>query len=153
MGLWDWNLCSGSIRSVTSDKVKWSYGCLNGEGDTIISEKCQYSCNPYNGHLSALCFFTVKGTSATVSLSLSCHLEYIFLQNVCIFQREFGSSVPVYRFRTLEELGTGSTKRCCLQSSWMLRYVTNKTVKPFLEIYDNGILQLQIVRFWDLSKT
>jgi hypothetical protein len=123
------------------------------KGDTIISEKCHHSCNPYNGHLSALCFFTVKVTSATVSLSLKCHLEYIFLQNVCIFQREFGSSVPVYRFRTLEELGTGSTKRYCLQSSWMLRYVTNKTVKPFQKIYDNGLLQLGIVRFWNLSKT
>ena len=126
---------------------------MKGKGDTIISEKCQYSCNPCSGHLSALCFFTVKVTSATVSLSLKCHLEYIFLQNVCILQREFRSSVPVYRFRTLEELGTGSTKRCCLQSSWMLRYVTNNTLKLFLEIYDNGILHLGIVRFWNLSKT
>jgi hypothetical protein len=95
---------------------------------------------PYNGHLSAVSFFTVKVNSATVSLSVKCYLEYIFLQNVCIFQREFGSSVPVHRFRTLEELGTGSTKRRCLQCSWVLRYITNKTVETFLELYNKNQL-------------
>jgi hypothetical protein len=102
MGFWDWSLCSSSIPSVTSDKVKWKYVCLKGKVDTIISEKCQCSCNPYNGHLSAVSFFMVKVTSATVSQSVKCYLDYTFLQNVCIFQREFGSSVPVHRFRTLE---------------------------------------------------
>jgi hypothetical protein len=51
---------------------------LKGKGDTIISEKCQYSYNPYNGRLYAVCFFTVKATSATVSLSLKYHFGYIF---------------------------------------------------------------------------
>jgi hypothetical protein len=122
-----------------------------GEGDAIISEKYQHSCNACNGYLGAVCFSTVKVVSATVPAHLKSHLQTIFLQNVCILQREFGSSVPVYRCRTLEELGTGSTKRCCWQSSWMLRYVTNKTGKPILEISDDGMLQLRVVRFWTLS--